>query len=566
MMKRQTRGMALVLTLILMVVFIILIGGLLSALVMESENLQISDSGNTALNAAYAGVDAMTLQTEQWYTGTNPGPAPTSLPTYNYPQDQTGQQVSYSATITQQWRATGLAYFLIDAVGTVTGPCGSPCVAPEIHTREVQALVRQRPFTHYGLFVVSEKSNVGGPVWYTYPQDFQGPVYSGGPMHIMYDGTSSPIFGSTVDTTTTHPPQWLDTNRPNGPNKPQNAADWASVIAGGQADFRKADVTLSLPSFSDNLLVASEAFYGNSSNTGGLPSVAKGVYLNGMTNPTGGPLNTGIYVEGDVNLYTSGVAPGNGNKGTETFEFKPADQVGDNWTIVVDFNSGPNGTTTVTESTSSGTVVSSTVLDGVPSGLADPSGSNGNGAIFVDGEVTVLGSVTADPNTHVGQTVDGPASVHGQYTLAVPDNINMNSASITITDSLQYADTLTTNTDELALWANDILLKSSVNGTIFLDGLLLTGYAGELNNDGTFSNLLCGRLACNGGVGNLNMFGSLVENIRGKLGTTGTLRSGFARTQIYDARLGANPPPFSPTTNEFEVVALQEKAGFLTKF
>lgn len=571
-MKRQSRGMALIMVLILMVVFVILIGGLMDVLAMESRNVVISDSGNTAENAAYAGVDAMVLQTEQWYTGTNPGPAPTSLPTYNFPTDPTGQQVQYSASITKEWRATGLAYFLIDSVGTVTAPCDSPCFAPEIHTREIQALVRQRPFTHYGLFVQSERSNVGGPVWYTYPQDFEGPVYSGGPMHIMYAGGGpSYIFGSTVDTTTGKPPQWMNTNNPGGPQKPQSPSDWAAIMKQGQAAFRSFTTALTLPSFADNLLVASEAYYGNASNTSGLPTVASnGVYVNGNIQPPSTTLQTGIYVQGDADIYSSGSTNGNG---TETFEFKPPEQPGgnpipDDVTIVVNFGApGSAGTTTVTTSTQSGTVLSTQTYNGVPSGLADPTASDGNGAVFVDGALTVRGSVVANPNTGVGTSTDGPSSVQGQYNIAVPDNINTNSDAITVTNSITYADN-GTGSDELALWANDILLTSQVDGGITLDGLILTGYDGELNNDGTFSNSFCRRLGCSGGTGNLTLFGSLVENIRGKLGTVnagGLVTSGYSRNQKYDARLGANPPPFSPTTNQFEVVALQDAGGILSK-
>ena len=105
-----------------------------------------------------------------------------------------------------------------------------------------------------------------------------------------------------------------------------------------------------------------------------------------------------------------------------------------------------------------------------------------------------------------------------------------------------------------------------MNGSLEIDGLILTGYAGELNNDGTFYNSYCRSGPCGGGKGSLTLFGSLVENIRGKLGTVGTVTSGYSRFQKYDSRLGANPPPFSPTTNQFEVVALYDKGGNLTKF
>jgi hypothetical protein len=62
-------------------------------------------------------------------------------------------------------------------------------------------------------------------------------------------------------------------------------------------------------------------------------------------------------------------------------------------------------------------------------------------------------------------------------------------------------------------------------------------------------------------MGTLTVYGSDIENLRGKMGIvdgSGSPVAGYVRNQTYDPRLGANPPPFSPTTNLYSIVALQD--------
>ena len=151
-------------------------------------------------------------------------------------------------------------------------------------------------------------------------------------------------------------------------------------------------------------------------------------------------------------------------------------------------------------------------------------------------------------------------------TIAVPDP-PINGESMTLTGSLTYAeDPLKgqASQDELALWA-DVVTLNSTNPSPEIEGMILTGFAGECTDQhcgGYFANLNCKKKACSGGTGYLTIFGSDIENMRGQMGTVdanGNPLGGYLRLSTYDARLGLNPPPFSPTTNLYAIVALADQ-------
>jgi len=228
--------------------------------------------------------------------------------------------------------------------------------------------------------------------------------------------------------------------------------------------------------------------------------------------------------------------------------------------VAIDFNAnGGIGTTTVT---GPGNVITSYtgIASGQPAG-----GSGGNGSIFINGNVTIAGGT--DATGLIGKSAIG-ATVHGSYTIGVPDYITNHADSITLNKSITDLDASSSSNDVLALWANDIKLSNNADAAVDVDALMLTGYYGECTiaacNDGTLYNKSCTASTCGGGAGRtLNILGSLVENIRGKLGTAvvgqTSCATGFCRRMMYDQRLGSRPPPFSPTTNKYQIIALQYK-------
>jgi len=550
--SKHSRGAALVLVLMVAAVFLILMGTLIDVLAIESQNAIESSDAEAALTAAYSGVDVMILNIEEFYAN--------SVQNGNFPQTADcsfqspgGGTVTASchAQVKESWNGTGQNYYLIESEGT-SNPFGSTDPnGPQVVSRTVEALVKEIPFGAYAMFSETERSNAGGSVWYSSGQSYGGPVYSGdGSMHVRYDSSKSqnPIFPDGF--TSSRPPGSIDwynvvTGQDVGPQTPD---ELASVYGtGGKPNFLNEQ--LPLPGMAQNLVVFSEAYYGDSTHTdpNDLPSGPPGVYVNKGDPSCGTTLCTGIYVQGDAQLDASSVASPNGDltSGTQTWKFSPipadANSIQNTVTVTIDFAAG---TTKVLDGGSG-----LTTYNGVASGVSG-NGVQGNGAVFVNGNLTIN---------------DG-STVHGQYTVAVPDP-PMKGEAMTLGGSLTYASDPSSgpSQDELALWADKIWLDSG-SSNVTIDGMILTGYANECTDTrkcgGYFANIHCKASACNGGgVGNLTLYGSIIENMRGKMGVVGPdgqIVGGYLKASTYDPRLGVTPPPYSPTTNLYSIVALQD--------
>lgn len=557
---REKRGVALITVVIITVVIAILIGGITDAVIYEFHSAGVNGVSNQALAAAYSGIDDIVLQLGENTSGRNvsiPSPISTTLPGDGWLTSTINAQVDYKFPTTGN-----LEYFLVSSSGTAGNGFLANAQGIPI-TRTVHALVRTVPYSAYEMYSISETNNVGGTVWYANGQHYDGPVYSGGPMNVIYADGNSPIFGSTVETGQAI--NWK--NYTTGQNVgPQNNADWNAVLDGGQSANGNINVGVPpkpLPTFKDNLLVAAESWNGTPNLPPGPvqpPQKPFGLYVNGVvpTSGAGGAVSTGIYISGNATIYAQGSAGATSGNGTQEFIFQT--QAG-NYDVTINYGSN---STTVTGP--GGTETYSGVASGQPSG-----GSGGNGSIFVDGNVTVAGGIgagfTASPSTN--------ANIHGQFTIAVPDYNSSGgggccfSNTITLNKSVVYDDDPrvdNSSTDVLAMWANDIKVNDNTSATFEVDALLLTGYYGECQgacNDGTFSNKSCTAGACGGGSGRvLTIYGSLIENVRGKLGTqvygANGCATGFCRHMGYDSRLASNPPPFSPTTNKYEITAVSE--------
>jgi hypothetical protein len=543
---RSKRGVALITVILMVVVLLILAGALLDSTISEAHGIGANGISNQALNAAYAGVDDMVLKLEENTSGTNIGVPSPFTTTMNGDGVYASQ---YSVSVTHQWApSANFQYFLIEAKGTAGLPLGGP-LAP---VRTIDALVRTQPFSSYEMYSISEVNNFGGTVYYTNAQHYDGAVYSGGPMNVMYKNGDAAIFGAGVDTAVA--PNYVDPNF--NPGQPPDCSSIDGTIGCNQ--MQVGGSPKALPTFLDNLLVASEAYYGDAThNTQNPPSPAtNGLYINqALPNGTnGGPLTTGMYIQGAVTIYAQGVNAAT-NKQFYIFQIG-----GSTYDVAIDFNAnGGVGSTTVI-GPGNVTTVYSGVASGQPVG-----GSGGNGSIFVNGDVTIAGGT--DATGKIAQSSIG-ATVHGSYTIGVPDYITNHADYITLNKSITDLDSSSSSNDVLALWANDIKVNNSTDPSVDVNALILTGYYGECTivacNDGTLYNKACTATTCGGGAGRtLNILGSLVENIRGKLGTAivgqSTCATGFCRQMTYDQRLGSRPPPFSPTTNKYQIIALEYK-------
>lgn len=541
---RTQRGAALVLVLMLVAVFLILMGSLVDALALESQSSIESSDSAAAVSAAYSGVDLMILSIEEFYDNGIQGGQPPQTVSCNFGKPGGGAiTTNCSATIVDTWNGEGLNYYLIRSTGTAV-----PSNDQEVQ-RQVLALIKQVPFGVYAHFSESEHSNTGEDIWYSSNQSFDGPVYSGGALHIMYDSTSStPIFpmGFTTDHSQNQL-HWYDVQDANY-SAPNTQAEYQSVYGNSGPTFVPSGINL--PGSAENLAIFSEAYYGDSTHadSGDLAAAGqqKGVFVNGgdPSCPTN-TLCTGIFVSGNVTIDASSQADPNGtlSSGTQTWTINSQDFLSP---VTVTVNFATNTTTVVEPDGSSKT------YSGIASGEASGN-SQGNGALFVDGNLTIGDNAT----------------VHGQYTVAVPDP-PVNGESMTLKGSVNDASDPTTgpSQDELALWADVIKLISGDN-SVTVQAMILTGYSNECDNKhcgGWFGNDYCTMSSnCAGsGTGPLTVYGSDIENLHGKMGfvdSSGKLVGGYRRVQTYDPRLGANPPPFSPTTNLYSIVALQD-VGF----
>jgi hypothetical protein len=517
----RKRGVALITALLMAVVFLVLIGALMAQMIGELQDVGAHSNSTIALNAAYAGVEDMTLQIEENASGVgHVVPSPIS---YTYPSPA---HAKYAASVSTTWNTnSGVVYYEIDSTGTETNSG---------QTRSVSALVKSMPYSYFEQFTAGNSGNV----YYVTGEKFDGPVYNGGTMNVWYqDPSAAPIFNSSI----------VSLNTPNFYQGAGKSAvtyanvKWVDVAAGGVNALKVGSNPMTLPTYQSNLADASEAFYGDATHTSALPAPgANGLYVNGVPALSGsGNLTTGLYVQGNVKITPA--SPGANN---EVFTIAPngAPTIAQTYTVTVDF--GAN-TTTVAQTT--GCPCTSVTYSGTLSGQPQAGSGRGNGAIFVDGNVQL-----------------NSGTIHGDYSLTVPDYTTDHSHVLTLQGSapgVLYKDQSSTSTDELGVWANDIKVNGASTSTGYeFDGSIITGYAGECPpcTDGTFSN----NNYNNGTVqGTFTFYGGLIQNINGAMGISsgGTLTSGFSRKYKYDSRLAANPPPGFPITNRYDIIAWLDK-------
>ncbi|MBC5808576.1 MAG: hypothetical protein GIX00_08235 [Candidatus Eremiobacteraeota bacterium] len=524
------RGVALITVIGLMLVLLIFAGGLVSQLAMEVNSVHAHGVSNRALTAADAGVHGM-VAAIQTNAVANLPPPNTPLE-YDYPEaNGAPSNTSYTATIARTWITGSLTYYLITSTGSVDNGI-------EKQHRVVSAIARAQPYARYASFSNYEVNQFGKPVWYLPDQVYDGPVYSGGPMHIDFNDTVGPIFKQGVQTG--YEPIWNDEDE--GKTQP-DARDWDMIAAGGQNAFAINPVPLALPQPSSNIIVASEAWQGDASNTfaSGFPSVAPGVYIDAPSDVpakdavsnSGTSVTTGIFINAAGGTATV-TSSSSGN--TENMSIS-GPWSGGSYDLAITF--GSPGSTKVTYNGVSKT------YSGVPSGAPAPGNPNlGNGAVFAVGGIQFGKAKTPD------------VTLQGSYTFATPDYAGWTqNNNIVVLGNLKYADPIR---DEVALWGNDVIVDTLASD-ITIDASIIAGYPGENWKHGNFRNIYCKPATCGTrDQGKLTVNGGVIENSRGALGlivgTPGT-HTGFSRNIIYDPRLQANPPPFNPTTGAYNLIA-----------
>ncbi|HLZ09067.1 MAG TPA: hypothetical protein VKT80_10795, partial [Chloroflexota bacterium] len=319
---KSQRGAALVLVMMLVAVFLILMGSLVDVLALESQDSIESADSAAAVTAAYSGVDLMILSIEEFYQNGVQGGQPPQNVACGFGKPGGGDvTTSCIAIIDKTWNGSGLNYYLIRSTGAAI-----PSHSQEVD-RQVVALVKQVPFGAYAHFSESEHSNTGGAIWYSSNQTFNGPVYSGGDMHIMYNGAldpPSPIFPMGF---TTDQPQsslhWMDVQDGNH-SPPNTKSEYFSVYGTSGPNFTQNGIAL--PGVDQNLALFSEAYYGddNHADSADLQAAGqnKGVFVNGGDSSCpSSTLCSGIFVSGDAEILASSVQDPNGTlaSGSQTW-------------------------------------------------------------------------------------------------------------------------------------------------------------------------------------------------------------------------------------------------------
>lgn len=504
----RQRGIALLSVIALLLIFVIFAGVVIVRMAWEVNSVRYDGVSNRALVAADAGVRNMIVAVEETVPK---GGLPTPV-AYTYPEAIGDPSVSYTASIAGSWdplQPNGFRFYLINSTGSVLE-------GHQLYSRKLSVIIKAQSITTYGSASNYATNQFGNKVWYTPTQQFDGPVYDGGPMNILYDDKSTtPIFQSSVQTPNT--PVWSDVQ---GGTAPTTPADWASIIGSGKSNFSIGGNPVGLPDPASNMRIASEAFYGDPTHTTGFPACTAVCMNQGRAESGSGTLTTGIYISGNSTI--GGVSAGS----TQTFTITGAFGT---YKIKIDFGSN---TTTVTKGSSTAT------YSGVPSG---DSPGNGNGAIFDDGNTTV----------QLGTTIQG------QYVLTVPDFSSVQN-NIYIAGSITYNDP---TKDLLGLWADNVVVTSAASN-ITIDAAIIAGFPTEPASSGGFYNFWCKATTCTkGDQGTLTLNGSVMENMRGALGKfiSPGVHVGFDRHIIYDARLASHPPPFYPVTGTYSIIAWDDE-------
>jgi hypothetical protein len=476
-----------------------------------------------------------------------PGPTPGAVPFAQfYMEPSPAPSASPDAQVYIQGVGpdTGQQTYYLESIGYYDGI-----------PHRVDAIVQQQPLNSNLLF---GKNNAPGNYFVSGLMYFDGPVYLEGatnPINIQWYNNVAPVFGSTAQISGSY-----KFYGPGGPATP-GPNQWIDVDAQGQSGltFSGPDAQ-NYPALTDSAAVANEAYTGTQSGTTFPTPPTLGLYMDGHlgatppgTDPTCSGLpevDTGLFINGDANIAMTSTPT------VQTFTFTgalPTPFSGDTLTVAVDFSAN---TTTITDTPPAPGHPTSGTYCGTPSG--EPQGPNtANGVIFVDGNVDELAG-----------------SVHGDYTIAVPDaatsGLGANNVILTGNIGLQndpdpanadFCNCL--STDMLGIYAHDVEVSQKyIAGAAQFEAAVFAGNEADVLASDTQGSYEVQGGFTNGARGTLNVFGSVVQNYVQPLGVfnpgNGQLVKDWADTYNWDKRLLTNVPPGMPESDTYVPIAWQD--------
>jgi hypothetical protein len=142
-------------------------------------------------------------------------------------------------------------------------------------------------------------------------------------------------------------------------------------------------------------------------------------------------------------------------------------------------------------------------------------------------------------------TISG--SFKGRMTIVAEGTIN-------ITNHIRYSSNPATNPasrDALGLITRkDIIVKNNCPANLDIYAhLIAEGGATSTTNDGMFTVENYDTRARSSCL-NLNVYGGIVQNYRGAVGTSGSPGTGYLKNYVFDTRFATNPPPRYPVVGD----------------
>jgi len=144
-------------------------------------------------------------------------------------------------------------------------------------------------------------------------------------------------------------------------------------------------------------------------------------------------------------------------------------------------------------------------------------------------------------------TLDVSGTLNGRMTF-------VSDGTVSITNHLRYASNPKTNAasdDAIGLITqSDIIIKTNApaNLDVFAH-MIAQGSMTASTNDGMFT-VQNYDTRPTSSCSNLNVYGGIVENFRGPVGTSGGSGTGYLKNYIFDTRFRLNPPPHYPMVGD----------------
>lgn len=399
-----------------------------------------------------------------------------------------------------------LKRYTVTATGTVQG-----------HTQRVEVVLRQNSFAKYAYFTDREVSSIsGGRIWFFSGDRIRGPAHSnntsGSNFQINWSNSTAPIFEEII---TAAGPR-IDY----APSAPASESDFLKIFKTGSRGYQLGVDPVPLPSSSSK---QQEAAWGAS---GGFPTTT-GVYI-----PPGG----GIYIHGDAAIQ-----------------------------LQVDANGEQQFVIT------QGSTVTTVTVDRTANQIRRQVGSNpvelfagvGTGVLYCSGHITSLSGTVADNRL----SENSPPQVLRRSAYTIATNVNAGK-NITVTGPIRYrsapnpslpiSDVVNLRPGTLGLVGRNVIVASTAPTAMEIDAVILAG--SSTTSDGSF---YVQNYNTKTPTGTLKVVGGIIQKARGPVGTmsNGVIQTGYAKDYYYDPRLADYPPPYFPTTGNYDRVSWRRLPG-----